>query len=252
MSRLSLSLLVLSLVFASPIRAQVIRSYEGLDRNAVDGWFAQTQLSLDGRAGNASYLDLGLTGGLSYRVPAPGHWLRFYPSWQVRRSGGQSVVREWSAHFRHSFVFSDEMRTYAFAQIQADRSINLDRRVLVGGGLRRQIVPLGGGGLDIGLGLMLEDETLASGESTQALRGANLFSARGRAGIVRVLVTGFYQPIMSNLEDYRLSVDAEVQIPVSERVGFVISGSWRRDSRPPTDIEADDAGFGFSVRLSTR
>ena len=137
MSRVPFGLMVLSLLFASSMHAQVIRSYEGLDRNAVDGLHGQVELSLDGRAGNADYMDVRFTGALSYRVPAPGHWLRFYPSTRIRRSEEQSVVREMSAHLRHSYVFSDEMRTYAFAQIQADRSIDLDRRLLIGGGLRR-------------------------------------------------------------------------------------------------------------------
>lgn len=251
MNKVLLALVVLSLAFASSIHAQVIRSYEGLDRNTPEGTSAQMELSLGGRAGNANYLDFRFAGSVSYRAPAPGHWLRLYPSFRVRRSEKQSVVRDWSAHLRHSYVFSDEIRTYAFAQIQADRSINLDRRLLIGGGLRRQIVRLGDGGLDIGVGLMREDETLASGETGTALRGANLLSASGKAGIVGFEATGYFQPMMSNFGDYRVFVHTGIQIPVSERVQFVLSGSWRRDSRPPSGIEADDAEFGFSIRLST-
>ena len=249
MSKVPLCLVVLSLVFTSSVRAQVIRSHEGLDRNAVDSLFIQAELSLDGGAGNADYLDLRLTGGLSYRVPAPGHWLRFYPSYRIKRSEEKNVVHERSAHVRHSYVFSDAMRTYAFVQIQADQSIDLDRRLLVGGGLRRQVVRLEDGGLDVGVGLMLADELLVSGEDRTDLRGANLLSACGGAGAVRLLTTGFYQPVMSDLGDYRVSVDTEVEIPASDQVHFVVSGSWRRDSRPPPGIEANDAGFGFSIRV---
>ena len=158
-------------------------------------------------------------------------------------------MHERSAHVRHSYVFSDAMRTYAFVQIQADQSIDLDRRLLVGGGLRRQVVRLEDGGLDVGVGLMLEDELLVSGEARTDLRGANLLSACGGAGAVRLLTTGFYQPVMSDLGDYRVSVDTEVEIPASDQVHFVVSGSWRRDSRPPPGIEANDAGFGFSIRV---
>ena len=252
MSKCPLSIVVLSFLFTSSIRAQVIRSYEGVDRNAVDGRFAQAELSFDGRAGNADYLDLRLTAGLSYRVPTPGHWLRFYPAVQIRRLEKQSVVREWSMHLRHSYRFSDETRTYAFVQVQSDRSIDLDLRSLYGGGLRRQIVPLKDGSVDIGVGLMLEHENLASGETGTSLRGANLLSARGGAGIVRLLATGFYQPVMSNLGDYRVSAEAEVEIPVFDQLRFVVSGSWRRDSRPPPDIESDDVQFGLSIRFSTQ
>ena len=249
MNRIPLGIVVLLLVSTSPVRAQVIRSYEGLDRNAADGLFAQTALSMDGRSGNADHFDLSVTGGFSYRVPAPGHWLRFYPSSRIRRSENKSVVREWSAHLRHSYVFSEEMRTYAFAQIQADRSIDLDRRLLFGGGLRRRIVPLEDGGLDIGLGLMLENEVLASGESRTVPRGANLLSACGGAGVVRLLATGFYQPVVSNHRDYRVSAYTEAGIPASDYGHFVAFWSWRRDSRPPPEIEAHDAEFGFSIRF---
>lgn len=249
MNRIPLGLVVLPLVFTSSIDAQVIRSYEGLDRNAVDGWFTQTELSMDGRTGNTDYLDLSVTGGLSYRETAPGHWLRIYPSSRIRHSENESVLREWAAHLRHSYVVSDETRTFAFVQIQADRSIDLDRRLLFGGGIRRQIVRLEDGGLDIGLGLMLEDEILASGETETAPRGANLLSACGGAGIVRLLATGYYQPVISNFGDYRVSVDAEAGIPVSDYSHFVGFFGWRRDSRPPPDIGADDTGFGFSIRF---
>lgn len=249
MSQVPWSLAVLSLVLASSIRAQVIRSYEGLDRNAVDGLFTQAELSLEGGAGNANYLDFRLTGGLSYRVPAPGHWVRLYPSYRIKRSEEETIVHERSVHVRHSYAFSDEMRTYAFVQIHADESIDLDRRLLFGGGLRRQVVRLEDGGLDVGLGLMLEEELLASGKSGTQLRGANLLSASGGVGDVRLLFTGFFQPVMSDFGDHRVSVDSEAEIPAFNQVHFVVSGSWHRDSRPPPGVEADDAQFGLSVRV---
>lgn len=107
MINILLTLVFFSFVVASPVCAQVIRSYEGLDRNNKDGWTVQTDLSLGGRVGNVDYLDIELAPGLSYRVPAPGYWLRLYSSIRVRRSGKQSVVYEWSGHARHSYVFYD-------------------------------------------------------------------------------------------------------------------------------------------------
>ena len=249
MSQVPWSFAVLPLVLASSIRAQVIRSYEGLDRNAVDSLFTQAELSLEGGAGNTDYLDFRLTGGLSYRVPAPGHWLRLYPSYRIKLSEEETIIHERSVHVRHSYVFSDELRTYTFVQIHADQSIDLDRRFLVGGGLRRQVVGLEDGGLDVGLGLMLEEELLASGKSGTQLRGANLLSAYGGVGDVRLLFTGFFQPVMSDLGDYRVSVDTEAEIPALDQVYFVISGSWHRDSRPPTGVESDDVEFGLSIRI---
>ena len=254
MINIPLTLVVFSVVFVSSVPAQVIRSYEGLDRDAGDSLSVQFEISLNGGAGNADYLDMELTGGVSYRVPSPGQWLRVYPSVRIRRSGKQSVVHEWSMHVRHSYVFSDKMRTYAFFQIQADRSINLDSRSLIGGGFRPQIVRLEDGNLDIGVGLMIEYEVLASSETASALgvRGANLVSAFYKADKVEFRATGYYQPVMMDLKNYRVFFDTDVKFPITRVFSFVVSGGWRRNSHPPSDVKADDIKFRFLIKLTIK
>ena len=249
--KVTLAVTILSFLLASPIHSQVIRSYEGLDRNAADGSYALIDISLDARTGNSKYLDLRFLSGYSYRVPTPGHWIRFYPSVRIRRSETETSLRELSGHLRHSYVYSDVLRSFAFAQLQADHTIELDRRLLVGGGIRRQIVPLKDGGLDIGIGLMIEDEILASGETWTALRGANLLSIHGGAGNAQLTATGFFQPVISQFGDHRMAVSMEIRIPVIDGLRFVISANWRRDSRPPPGINGNDAVLGFSAQFST-
>ncbi len=242
---------LVSIVSASPASAQVVISYEVLDRSAGDDLYGTVQFSVNGNTGNANYLDLGLQGAFGIREPAPrGHWLRFYPSYRLRRSEGANIVHERSAHLRHSFVLSDALRTYAFTQIQADESIDLDRRFLIGVGLRRRVIELDEGGVEIGLGVMLENELLDSGATRTDLRGANLLAVQGTAGTVGLSVAGFFQPVLSALSDHRVSLLAVATVPISSQLELGVSGYWRRDSRPPPDVESDDAGIRFVLRFT--
>ncbi|MEN8145516.1 MAG: DUF481 domain-containing protein [Gemmatimonadota bacterium] len=231
--------------------AQVIISYEGLDRSAGEDLYGTVQLSFNGNTGNADYVDLGLQAAIGVRGDAAsGHWLRLYPSYRLRRSEGANVVHERSAHLRHSYVLSDALSTFSFVQIQADESLDLDRRLLIGGGLRRRLIRLDEGGLEVGIGVMVENELLDSGATRTDLRGANLVAVQGTAGTVGLSVTGFFQPVLSEFGDHRVSLLASATVPVSSQLEVGVSGYWRRDSRPPLNVEADDAGIRFVLRFS--
>jgi hypothetical protein len=238
--------LVLALVETG--NAQVIRSYESMDRSAGQGRYATLALSADVNTGNVDFVDLDLSGALGFRGQK--HWIRFYPAYRIRRSEGDTKVHERSAHLRHSYVFTARTRTFAFVQIQADRSLELDRRFLVGGGVRRQIIELGEGGVDLGVGLMFEEERLSNGDERSDLRGANLLSVYGSAGTVALSGSGFFQPVMSDWGDHRVAVELSATAPLSIRLSVEISARWRRDSRPPQQVEPDDGGVRVGFRFS--
>lgn len=233
---------------APPLQAQTIRSYESLDRAAGEGAYTTLSLEVDGSTGNTEYVDLDFAGALGIRGET--HWLRFYPGYRVRRSGSETVAHERSAHLRHSYIISPVTRTFAFVQFQSDESLELDRRFLLGGGIRRQLLALDQGGLDLGVGVMWEEEELQSGIHQEGLRGTNLLSVHGTTGAVALTLTGFFQPLLSDWGDHRVSAAGTAAVPLGERWDLAVSLRWRRDSRPPTAVEKDDAGISVGVRFS--
>jgi hypothetical protein len=60
----------------------------------------------------------------------------------------------------------------------------------------------------------------------------------------------FFQAVLSELSDHRVSMLTAATVPVSSQLELGVSGYWRRDSRPPPDVEADDAGIRFVLRFT--
>lgn len=233
---------------AQPAAGQVIRSYEALDRTAGDGWYATLGLSVDASGGNVEYAEADVSGALGYRGDR--HFVRLYPSLRIRREDGDTREEERSAHLRHSYRFTERLASYGFLQYQTDAALDLERRVLAGGGLRTRLVQLEGGGVDLGLGVMWESErTPVEGEVTD-VRGANLLVANGSAGAVELNFSGFFQPVLSDWADHRVAASGTAAVPLGSGWSLTVSARWRRDSRPPAAIERDDYGMTVGLRFS--
>lgn len=231
-----------------PAAGQVIRSYEALDREAGDEWYATLGLSLDASGGNVEYAEADASGALGYRGDR--HFVRFYPSLRLRREDGDTREEERSAHLRHSYRFTERVASYSFVQYQTDAALDLERRVLAGGGLRTRLVDLEGGGVDLGLGVMWEAErTPVEGEVTD-VRGANLLVANGSAGVVDLNFAGFFQPVLSDWADHRVAASGTAAVPLGAGWSLTVSARWRRDSRPPVEVERDDYGMTVGLRFS--
>jgi len=226
--------------------AQVIRSYESLDRSAGEDGYATVVLLFDGSVGNTEFVDTDLSAALGYRGDR--HWVRVYPAYRIKESGDTRLVDARSLHVRHSLSLTSRTSTFAFVQLQSEKSVALDRRLLAGGGLRTQLLALGDGGVDAGIGAMFEEERRA-GDTRSLVRGAHFISAHGTAGVADLSATIYVQPAMSAWDDHRVMAQMTATVPLVSHVSLDLSGSWRRDSRPPAGIEPDDARIRIGLRL---
>ena len=246
--RMAVALAVPALLLsASSAHAQVIRGYESLDRNAGEAYYATLDFDVEGALGNSEFVDAEFSGAFGYKGDS--QWVRFYPAYRLKRSDGENVIHDRSAHIRHSFRISERIRTFAFVQVQAEESIELERRFLIGGGIRSQLVRLGSGGIDLGIGLMLDEERRTDRDVRSDVRGANLFSIYGDAGVVELSGSIYFQPVIETWSDHRVLVLVSAIVPLVAHVSLRLSSFWRRDSRPPSSIEKHDSGVLIGFRL---
>ena len=246
-ARKTISVTVLAIVLLGRPGWAQIRSYESLDRSAGEAGYATALLAFDGAVGNTDYLDTDLSGAVGYQGNT--HWVRVYPAYRVKRSNGIRVVDTRSAHLRHSLFLTERSRTFSFIQLQAEKAIDLDRRFLVGGGIRYQLFSLGDGGVDLGVGLMFEEERRKDADPRTDVRGANFITIYGDAGRVRLSGTTYFQPIMSDWEEHRILATASAVIPLVSNLSLDVSGSWRREAPPPRGIETNDASLRVGFRI---
>jgi len=239
---------VLPATDGGPLQAQVIRSYEALDQAAGEAWYTTLGFSLDASGGNVSYTEFDFSGAVGFRGEE--HFVRLYPAYRVRSQDDARQEDEKSLHLRHSYIFSDALRSFSFVQYQSDLALQLDRRILVGGGLRTRVAELDGGGLDVGLGVMWEAERVVGQQNETDIRGANLVVASGKAGSVDLNFTGFYQPRLDNWRDVRLAGSGTAAVPLGSRLALTVAARWRRDTDPPPGVLEEDYGITVGLRFS--
>ncbi len=250
---------VLLLGVAAGARGQSILNVERLQSDTVMG--AQLDFAGTGSvsAGNTRVAQASVSAGAAYR--AARHWVRLFAGADyLQQRGGERLVDNRYVHLRYSYFLTRRWRTFHFVQVQSNARLLLERRVLVGSGVRRRLAAGAGGRVDAGVGAMLEWERLDASrlapgerarERTTRLDGIVAGTLDLRPGVSATEVL-YFQPRLRAPADYRVLSDAGLDVAVAHGVGVQLSLEWRRDSRPPADLRPDDARLLAGVTLSLR
>ncbi len=245
------------LALPSPLQGQAILNVERLQREEVSGAHGEIGARFGLKSGNTDLLQVGTDLGVGHLTDR--HWIRFFTGLERLRQGGKDVLDNRYAHLRYSYRFSAHLSSFHFLQLQSNQNLLLQRRVLLGSGLRYRVLHGTRGHLDLGSGLMLEEERLAAdklqpGEDPRAetLRVANLIVGSGRLGEGnRWTVVVYYQPDARQLVDYRLLGEAGLRAQVTGALSMDMSLDWRHDSRAPAGLKKNDIGVrtGLTLRV---
>lgn len=245
---------------APPARAQTILNVERLQPGDVDGWHWGVEGSASVAAGNSEYVDV-FTGVVLGHRWASGDWLRMFGGIDYLSEEDESLERDQYLHVRFNRQLTDRWKTFHFAQIQSSHSDLLERRILLGSGIRWRLID-GRTSFDLGTGVMYESEDLDPDEDeeigahpleSRVWRMANLaVVTHPLTESVRLIGVAYVQPELSEFADLRTLVDLSLRIALTENLDLTVQNEWRHDSRPPESVEPDDyvlrVGFAISFR----
>ncbi len=252
--------LVLLLVLAYPTsgEGQAILNVEALQGSEEAGVHVEVSGRLRLDSGNTELFQVGVDLGLGYLGER--HWIRGYAGMERLERKGKGILNNRYLHVRYNYGLSDRYRTFHFIQVQANENLLLDRRVLVGSGLRLRVLGLDESRLEVGSGVMLESERLNQGKlapgedpDTETVRMANLLVGSGPLGDGNRWVTvAYYQPNVESFEDYRLLGEFGLKVQVLTSLNLDVTLAWRHDSRAPEGLDDDDlsfrTGFTYDIR----
>jgi len=241
-------LLLLALLPAASIRAQIVNIESILTGRPRPGFAGALQFGFNLQQGNTEFRELEANGIVRWHGGS--HLIQLVAGGVYRTARSRTVSDNTMGHLRYGLVLSERTRLEAFTQLQRDTFVRLRRRLLVGAGLRCALInrPVsdGAGGelerrLALGLIVMREAEELAGGLTTSGWRGSILLSVGWGVSADIFFGTQIYaQPLLDRPADYRLLGDGSVQIrllgPLSLQSGFRIV----YDSRPPAGIKNTD------------
>ncbi len=250
--------LLLALVWPSTGSAQAILNVEALQADESEEIHAEVSGRLRWAEGNTDIFQFG--GDLGIGVLGERHWIRGYAGLEHLEKNEKNILDNRYVHIRYNYRFSDRFRTFHFLQVQANENLFLNRRFLLGSGLRYRLLGGAGSRLEVGSGLMfeaerLDEDRLEPGEEadTEAVRMANLVVGSGPIGEGNRWVTVvYYQPNVKGFEDYRLSGEVGLVVKVVSALDLNVSLTWRHDSRAPTGLDEDDVGLRTGVTYHIR
>jgi hypothetical protein len=248
---------LLALVCPAPGGGQAILNVEALQGSELETVHAEVSGRLRLASGNTDLFQIGGDVGLGYLGER--HWVRSYAGMERLERKGKDILNNRYVHIRYNYRFSDRLRTFHFVQLQANENLFLDRRFLLGSGLRLRVLGGAESHLEAGTGLMLEAEQLNQGKlapgedpKTEAVRMANLLVGSGPVGEGNRWVTVvYYQPNVEGFGDYRLSGEFGLKVQLVTSLQLDVTLTWRHDSRVPEGLEEDDLGLrtGFTYHI---
>ena len=213
------------------------------------GWYNNMNLSLTYQSGNTDLLRFKSSLRSDY-------WFDKYHAFGIAtlqhgEQGGKLYTDKGFIHLRGARSILEHLGVEMFLQKQFNESILLRDRNLAGSGVRisvlRQRSDKKNTGLNlyVGIGTMWEDETINDkqhGEvKTDIIRSTNYISATWRIDKqFSIVITGYYQPYIQRLSDFRLLSESRFEFHVTKTVSINTRLNVRYDSEPPTDVEAHD------------
>lgn len=233
---------------------------------AFDGTLAIAQ-------GNVEVIDLAVLGRLQYQTlypvttPRPGEEapLPFLKqrvfltgSGRFAENAEAPFISQTYLHARWTAMWHPRIGSDTFVQHQYNRFFRLERRSLVGAGVRVEIVHerpiLVWGGSAYMLELERIDVAPGAPDDPQTLdhRWTNYLTVRASLDRGRVLLqnTVYYQPRFDDFEDFRVLEEAEVVTRLTDYLGFGLTLAVLHDGAPPTRVKPTDLRLSTSVKLS--
>jgi len=235
------------LAFAvTPAGAQILNTLSGFDD--IEGWQGQASAFVRVSGGN--------TDVQNYFANAVGQWqgehqrMRAIVDYELSRNDGRDTSEELTAHLRHNYRIRQWVSTLAFSQFQRNPFQALKARVLLGGGLRFDLVSNEKRRFAIGISGMSETEELTDGSTSTAARLSTFLDfTRDLKQYLRFAIVGWYQPDLSDLADTRASAIADLDVDLVGPLVLVTGATFKYDSRPPEGIEEIDWSLRTGLKL---
>ena len=168
---------------------------------------------------------------------------------QSKSSQGQQSDKKFKnnsfVHLRWTWMKWNIVGLELFTQLQQDEFKSLKIRQLNGGGLRSEVLQRKDLSLSIGSGAMLDYEEILEKESSSLWRSTSYLTflkAFDEKKKNLILLTLYYQPLLSNHKDYRINLEANVRTILISSLSLFIENSinFMYDTKPPEGILTND------------
>jgi putative salt-induced outer membrane protein YdiY len=252
-----LLLMFLPVFHQAPASGQGILNTEKYEQNLNKSYNIAGKFGYEGARGNTvlDKADFEFMTMYHYRR----HILRLVGGFNYLNNSGSVITNSVYSQLRYNHVFTEDLQSFTFYQVQKNEILLVRRRELLGAGLRIALVRADSSliKLDAGIGGMYENELLNSPvldnmdmKAENYFRMTDFLSCRYRYKNVRIIDVLYYQPLFSDFTDFRLYNDLTFQFAIVKHLSFETDVIYRYDSRPPGDLKRWDFGLKNSIAFN--
>lgn len=153
------------------------------------------------------------------------------------KAGDENFLNTGLQHLRYNYTINDWLTWEVFGQIQYNEQLRIRLRGLAGTGPRFTFDLGEHNGINLGLSYMWEyDEVSKTNEVHHDSRLNSYFSMYFDLNPVKLTSTTYYQPLFTQISDFRMSNNTTILVKLHEKWGLKTTFTLNYDSRLPDDV----------------
>lgn len=160
-------------------------------------------------------------------------------SYNLVKAGNEDYVNSAFAHLRYNYKLTNPLVLEGFTQLQTNKLLYIQTRLLFGTGLRRRFFLSSDerNRLYIGASCMWEQNNFVGESDLQSWYRFNSYiSATFRFGKKFILTnTNYWQPVIGTIKNYRFLSDWTMILPITKRLGFTLDFTYTKEIGLPVD-----------------
>jgi hypothetical protein len=252
---------VLGLAFATPAHAvSIFDALQYIDAFDRDGGYVNIGGGGILKTGNSEFGSVSGSANLGYR--ARRHAVLLSGMAELTTAKGEKVADNSLEHARYRYYLTESgsWAVEGYGQHERDIFRRIRLRALAGGGARYALPQVGPLSTAIGSGFFVEsirtNESSSdpdSGARYEAVRNSTYLTvAVNPASGGRLGATGYYQPRIDKLRDYRASAKGFIQATAADVLKLEFFSSLSFDVSPASSVKKTDTTSGFKISFELK
>ncbi len=246
-----LPIILLSLAFLPETHAQILNTLRGWS-DIDNGWSVEVEGKFSLSRGNYHHMDLSSHGAVQYLTER--NRFRFMISENFYNIDGNTVSEDFVAHLRHNYRLTNTFATLLFTQDQYKPYQSLQRRTLLGGGLRADILHSDRCGAALGASAMMESLAFTNEineEDTTNIRASFFISLLWQpVDVLTIDLSGFYQPKLPDFAEPLLMSALCLETRLSQYLSMINTFDLAYDESPAEGVDQTDYSLKSGLRFS--
>tara|TARA_B100001287_G_scaffold9437_1_gene7302 strand:- start:19107 stop:19889 length:783 start_codon:yes stop_codon:yes gene_type:complete len=247
----SLSIVLIIIFFSLFSFAQSIVNTEKLFNDNEDGFATAAELIGSAISGNANVSLVEYSMNFRYRWKKNN--LKLLTGGEFIREDQTDVSNNLFSQLRYNYHFNSKSRFVGLYQIQYNKVLLLNRRQILGVGLRRRLIEKGSDSTnrfksDLTIGIMQEEEQLNSETLQIDEKNYTNYTRSMLSMVISIEIsenftfinTTYFQQYLNNLTDFRLFNEVNLIFAINKWMSLSCDFEFRHDSEPPTSLKNND------------